>query len=319
MENREWGEGNGKELVGGFYKWYCIIFSIQRNMKKIVGLLFFVFVFFFMIPMGADAQTCTGLGTNKPGTCVLPSASCSGTLEGVGKTPACTGGTYCCVPSGGGTCAGTCKGSCDLAVENVSKTGCSDPLTPDCCTAKTPTTPSTPTTPTSISFPNPLGSMTTVQAVLGAILGGLQGIIVTLALVFIVVGAVLYVTSAGSEKQIETAKGAIFAAMIGLALGIAAPSFLKEIATILGWGAVPANVSASASLTSILLKTLSFLLGILGVLAVIMLVIGGLMYMTSAGSEDRIERGKKILIWASVGVIVAMASLVIVSQIADFF
>jgi hypothetical protein len=137
-------------------------------------------------------------------------------------------------------------------------------------------------------------------------------------LVFIVIGAVLYVTSAGNDKQIEMAKNAILAAMIGLALGIAAPTFLREISVILGWG-VPAEVSTSLTLAQILLNVLNFLLGIVGVLAIIMLVVGGVMYLTSGGDEGRIETGKKIVIWSIVGITVALSALIIVSQIASFF
>lgn len=264
-------------------------------------------------PTGGGA--CTGSYGGKPGTCTSLTA-CTQTAE-QDKDGKCTGATpVCCVSSAAdtGTCVpngGECLPSC------LNGTGQGTCTSGTCC-KKSGGTP-TPGSGGTIELPNPL-TLNTVEEVLTALLLGLQGIIVTLALVFLVVGAVLYVTSAGSEKQIETAKGAIFAAMIGLAIGIAAPSFLKEIAKILGWGdKLPANVSASATIATILLNTLNFLLSVLGVLAIVMLVIGGIMYLTSAGNEDQIERGKKILIWSIVGVIVALASLIIVRQIASFF
>lgn len=280
-------------------------------MKK-VCVVFGIFVLTLLaFPVGVVAA---GPGCDDGSTCTAPrvsSTKCS---------PVCGTGKVCCddPPSQGTSCnsgKGTCKPSCSSLDSPSSDPVCVTP-TPSCCTP--PSTTPTPSPGASITFDNPL-SYNTVEQVLTALLDGLQGIIVTLALVFLVVGAVLYVTSAGNEKQIETAKNAIYAAMIGLALGIAAPSFLKEIATILGWGSVPVSVSASASITTILLNVLNFLLNILGVLAIVMMVIGGFMYLTSAGDEDRIDRGKKILIWSIVGVIVALASLIIVRQIADFF
>lgn len=171
----------------------------------------------------------------------------------------------------------------------------------------------------SIPFSNPL-AYNTVEEVLNSILGTLRSIIVTLALVFLVVGAVLYITSAGNQKQMEVAKGAIVAAMIGLAIGLAAPSFLLEIGKVLGWGAVSAGPVADApTLSQIALSVLEFLLSVVGILAIIMLVVGGIMYLTSAGSEDRAETGKNIIKYAIIGIFVALASLVIVSQIAEFF
>ncbi|MDO8565886.1 MAG: hypothetical protein Q7S04_01720 [Candidatus Moranbacteria bacterium] len=197
-----------------------------------------------------------------------------------------------------------------------------------------------PTGSQSISFTNPL-LFNTVEGLLGSLLGTLQGIIVVLALVFIVIGAVLYVTSAGNEGQMTLAKGAITAAMIGLALGIAAPSFLKEISGILGWTpaitcptavsatvtaddiakctAAQATLAAGKPLSEIALNVLNFLLSIVGVLTVIMMVVGGVIYLTAAGNEDQIDTGKKIVNYATIGILVSLASLILVRQIASFF
>lgn len=179
-------------------------------------------------------------------------------------------------------------------------------------------TATTNTSPQSTSFTNPL-QYNTVQDVLGGLLSALQGIIVILSIIFIVIGAVMYVTSGGNSKQIESAKSAITAAMIGLAIGIAAPSFLKEISGILGWNSAPADVSGAISLTQILTNVLTFLTGIVGILSIIMLIIGALMYLTSAGDEDRIDDGKKIVKYSIIGIIVAFAALVIVKQVAALF
>ena len=117
----------------------------------------------------------------------------------------------------------------------------------------------------------------------------------------------------------ETAKKCILAAMVGLALGIAAPAFLKEIASILGWGTVPPEVSTSLSLIQIATNVLNFLLTIIGILAIIMLIIGGIMYLTAAGDEDQIDRGKKIVKYSLIGITIALAALVLVRQVAAFF
>jgi hypothetical protein len=160
----------------------------------------------------------------------------------------------------------------------------------------------------------------TVQEVLTALLYALQGVIVVLSLVFIVIGAVLYITSGGRQSQVTAAKLAITAALIGLAIGILAPTFLKEIANALGWGGtVPAEVSGAKSAADILLSVLNFLLGIVGILAIIFLVIGGIMFFGAAGDTNRIGIAKKIVQYALIGLVVALASLVIVRQIAEFF
>jgi hypothetical protein len=64
-------------------------------------------------------------------------------------------------------------------------------------------------------------------------------------------------------------------------------------------------------------NALDFLLSIFGTLAIIMLVVGGTMYLSSAGDEGRIDTAKNIVKWAIVGIGVAFAALVIVDQVAS--
>lgn len=168
-----------------------------------------------------------------------------------------------------------------------------------------------------ITKTNPL-AFGTVEGVLDKILGTLRGIIVILSLVFIVLGAIFYVTSGGDEGKVRFAKGAITASVIGLALGIAAPSFLKEIGGIIGWGgAATGTVAGSLTISQIVTNVLNFILSIFGILAIIMLVVGGLTYLSSAGDEDRIDTAKKMIKWAIVGITISFSAVVIVQQIAD--
>jgi len=170
-----------------------------------------------------------------------------------------------------------------------------------------------------IVFENPL-QHDTVDTLLAALLGRLQGIIVVISMVFIVIGGLIYITSAGNESRMTMAKGAISAAVIGLAVGVAAPSFLKEIYIALGQRAsIPPEVSGSIGIAQIAVNVLNFLLGIVGTIAIIMLVLAGMMYLTSAGSESRIETAKKMTTWSVVGIAIALAALIIVRQVANFF
>jgi hypothetical protein len=173
-------------------------------------------------------------------------------------------------------------------------------------------------TSSSVEFTNPL-KYKTVNEFATNVLGTLRSIIVVLSIIFIVLGGIFYITSAGDEKRMTAAKGAITASMIGLAVGIAAPSFLKEIYTIMGGDSSDidkTSISESLTLTQISLNFLDFLLAIVGVLALIMLIVGGIMYLTSAGDDDRIKTAKKIVTYSIIGIAVSLASLVVVKQIA---
>jgi len=90
------------------------------------------------------------------------------------------------------------------------------------------------------------------------------------------------------------------------------------LAKAIGWGGT-ATTAAALSLSQIALNVLNFLLGIAGVLTLIMLVIGGIMYLTSAGDEDRIDSGKKIFRNSLIGIVIILAAMVLVQQVAKFF
>ncbi|NTW30665.1 MAG: hypothetical protein HGA33_05270 [Candidatus Moranbacteria bacterium] len=217
--------------------------------------------------------------------------------------------------TGAGTaCTGTCKAACDTAAgESIDSGKCDQGV---CC--KTAVTAGGSITP--VSFTNPL-KFDTVQGATAVFLNAFQGIIVMLALIFLVLGGIFYITSGGDSKKIESAKGMITAAMIGLAIGVAAPSFLKEIGNILGWGGaeVPTEVSGAKSAIEVAQAVLDFLLSIVGLLAMVMLVIGGLMFFAAAGDEKRAETAKGIVKYSVIGVAVAIVSLIIVRTIAGLF
>lgn len=168
---------------------------------------------------------------------------------------------------------------------------------------------------------NPL-KFDSVEGVLAGVLGALRNIIVILSIIFIIIGAVMYILSAGNESRMNTAKAAITAAIVGMALAIAAPSFLKELAAILGWTNVvdaSNSIAGAQSFTQIATKVLNFLLSIVGIIAIIMLVFGGFTYLTSAGDENRAETGKKIVTYAVIAITVALSALVLVTQVTKFF
>jgi hypothetical protein len=172
---------------------------------------------------------------------------------------------------------------------------------------------------TAITFPPTTGD-TTFEELLGKLLSALQGTIVIISIIFIVIGAILYITSAGSN-QTETAKKAITASMIGLAIGVAAPALLKQIADIVGWTPTetPDGYAEALTLLEIAQNTLEFLLSVVGILAIIMLVVGGIMYMTAGGEERNADTAKGIIKYSVIGIAIALGSLVIVRTIAGFF
>lgn len=166
-------------------------------------------------------------------------------------------------------------------------------------------------------FTNPL-EYTTLEGFVQVVLNRLKSIVAILAILMAVLGGVMYVISAGNPKLVTAAKACWTSAAIGFAIVIAAPSFLKEIGDIFGLTSTgSAEVDKALSLSQIALNVLNFLLSIIGILAIIMIVIGGIMYMVDFGSEKRSEMGKKIIGYAIVGLVVALSSLILVKQIGN--
>lgn len=177
------------------------------------------------------------------------------------------------------------------------------------------------TSTNTIEFANPIG-FNSFSGLLSSVLSNLMGLIAILAVIFIVIGGILYITSGGNETRVTQAKKTWTGAVIGLAIALSAPTFLKEIQSILNKNAnMNGNadnwVSNALTIKEIAVNVLNFLLSIFGILATIALVIGGVMYLTAYGDEKKIDDGKKIFRYAIIGIVVSLSALIIVRQIGN--
>ncbi|MCX6761564.1 MAG: hypothetical protein NTY33_01840 [Candidatus Moranbacteria bacterium] len=224
----------------------------------------------------------------------------------------------CCVNSAAGLCDDKpTNNSCPAGVVPQTQS-CTE--IPTCPQYKAPVTPAPtpdPGTPTTTTFINPITS-NSIDDVLTSLLTALSGLVVTLAIIFIVLGGILYMMSAGDPGMIKRAKDCWLFSVIGLSIVIAAPTFLKEVQTILGGNLTDKSgkVAAAASISQIATNVLNFLLSITGIIAIISLVIAGGMYMTSYGDDTRIGTAKKIGTYAIIGIVVALVSLIAVQQVS---
>lgn len=97
--------------------------------------------------------------------------------------------------------------------------------------------------------------------------------------------------------------------------------FLPAAVSATGWVAGQANVASSklpgatASIYGIIGNTLSWLLAVLGFIAVMGFVISGIQYLLSAGDDGMIERAKTNMKYSIVGVIVALMGFVVIKAI----
>lgn len=59
-------------------------------------------------------------------------------------------------------------------------------------------------------------------------------------------------------------------------------------------------------------RVISAAMGIVGSLALAMFIYGGFLWMTAAGNSESVTKGKNVLIWASLGLIVIFTSYALV-------
>ena len=55
-------------------------------------------------------------------------------------------------------------------------------------------------------------------------------------------------------------------------------------------------------------KIINAVLGIVGSLALLMFVYGGLTWMTSSGSQEKVKKGRDIIVWSAIGLAIIFAS-----------
>lgn len=78
----------------------------------------------------------------------------------------------------------------------------------------------------------------------------------------------------------------------------------------------PLGNDADATNPNIIIgKVIEMVLSIVGSLALLMFIYGGFTWMLAAGNNERVQKGKEILIWATIGLIVIFSAYAMVKLI----
>ncbi|PIZ73997.1 hypothetical protein COY07_01190 [Candidatus Peregrinibacteria bacterium CG_4_10_14_0_2_um_filter_43_11] len=81
-------------------------------------------------------------------------------------------------------------------------------------------------------------------------------------------------------------------------------------------GAAP-NVAAQGTLGQNITNLINFFLGLLGLIAVAMLIYAGVLMVTAGGNEDQTGKAKKIITYAVIGIVIILLSYTIVTFITS--
>ena len=78
------------------------------------------------------------------------------------------------------------------------------------------------------------------------------------------------------------------------------------------------NPISTSDFAKIVENTLLWLLSVAGVITIFMLVVGGIMYMTAGGDEQKVATAKKVITWTIIGlglILISYSIIAVLDQI----
>jgi len=78
-----------------------------------------------------------------------------------------------------------------------------------------------------------------------------------------------------------------------------------------------ADAGGDSTLREIILLAVNFILGFVGLIAVIMLIYGGFVLLTSSGEEEKTKKAKSTILFAIIGIVIILFSFAIINTVFD--
>jgi hypothetical protein len=135
--------------------------------------------------------------------------------------------------------------------------------------------------------------------------------------------------SMGNPQALMVAKSALVWSLAGFVLAMFSFALVMAIGNYLGLQEIDrsayetnadvVNPLNSSSMYDLIIKILTGFMGIAAVLALLMIIVSGIRYATSAGNEQQAATAKQSLQWAIIGLVVIILGYVIVQATATFF
>lgn len=144
------------------------------------------------------------------------------------------------------------------------------------------------------------------------IYGLIQVIIGSIAVFMIVMAGMRYVGGSASEDQIGTAKKQITWSLVGLFI-VAISEFVAKAILFPEQGQDLGLDEAK----DLMVQVTNFIAGTMGTLAFAFMIYAGYLYVTAAGNEDNVEKSKKIIIGAVIGIIFAASAFALTSTLVE--
>ena len=135
---------------------------------------------------------------------------------------------------------------------------------------------------------------------------------------YVIYGGYLYTMSGGDVGKVSKGKKVLTHAFIGLAIVILANVILNFISTVLGTNFSSNCVSGGcANPASVVTNAIKWAIAVVGIVAAIFVVYGGITYSTSSGDPGKVQKAKQMILYALIGLVVVALSEIIVSFVSS--
>ena len=149
-------------------------------------------------------------------------------------------------------------------------------------------------------------------------------IIVYVAVFFILYGGFLYMVGGSQPQLIERGKKTLLQAVIGLVIGLGSVAVLNLIfnglfgdAGTTSSGGINGLVNMSGD--ELLSNALNLVYFVAGVVSVITIIIGGILYTVASGDSGRLTKAKNTIVYAVVGLIIVLLAFTITGFVTGRF
>lgn len=122
------------------------------------------------------------------------------------------------------------------------------------------------------------------------------------------------------KTKIKIIKFIALTILISLSFNLALPALAEEAPEIqeqMEAFGEKTDIQSQTELPEFIGRIIKWAIGLVGVILIAFFVYGGFIYATSAGNQERIDSGKKIMMYAIIGVIIIALAYALTSYILD--
>lgn len=113
-------------------------------------------------------------------------------------------------------------------------------------------------------------------------------------------------------------KNLMYAAAAAVAAAPVAASALNTVSGNLMGSAQTSNLTAGTNVSTYVNTLMSYIIGLVCVIAILGFLISAVMYFTAAGDEEKITKANSAMTYSIIGVVVALVGFVVLNVVNNF-